>query len=262
MTATASVGATRAVASLPERPAPSRIWNVVRLHLVDRRTYIGIPWLIVAIAFVLTVFISQIIGFTTGQAGTADAMEGQRYSWAVLAPQWYLIVVAVQTVAFGFPFALGFGVTRRDFYLGTWLLFVLISAANAVAFTVLTQVERITDGWWIGAYMFNALWFGLDGWVVDLFSFFVMQLLVLSVGAAVATVYMRWRMPGMLVFWTSLALLVVGTVALITFTSSWPAVSVWFAAQGIAGIFGWLLIPAAVAAAGGYIALRRATPTN
>lgn len=262
MTGTASVGATQTVVSLPGRPAATRVWNVVRLHLVDSRTYIGIPWLIVGIAFVLSVFISQIIGFATGETGTASAIAGQRYSWAVLSPQWYLIVVAVQTVAFGFPFALGFGVTRRDFYLGTWLLFVLISAANGAAFALLTQVEKITNGWWINAYMFNALWLGLDGWLVDFFSFFVMQLLVLSVGASVATVYMRWRMPGMVVFWSSFALLIVGSVALITFTSSWPAVSVWFASQGIAGIFGWLLVPAAVSGLGGYLALRRATPTN
>ncbi|WP_051973170.1 hypothetical protein [Cryobacterium sp. MLB-32] len=262
MTATTSIDLTPALASLRERSATVRIGNVLRLHLVDRRTYIGIPWLIVGVAFVITIFISRIIGFTTGELGTADAMAGQRYSWAVLSPQWYLVVVAVQTIAFGFPFALGFGVTRRDFYLGTWLLFVLLSAVNSLAFTALTQVEKVTNGWWIDNYMFNALWLGLDGWLVDFFSFFVMQLLVLSVGASVATVYMRWRMPGMLVFWSSLALLIVGSVAVITFTSSWPTVSVWFAAQGIAGIFGWLLVPAAVSGLGGYLALRRATPTN
>jgi hypothetical protein len=47
---------------------------VVRLHLVDRRTYIGIPWLIVGMAFVVTVFIAQIIGFTTGGAKPMPGM--------------------------------------------------------------------------------------------------------------------------------------------------------------------------------------------
>ena len=248
--------------SVHPRSAPERIWNVVRLHLVDRRTYIGIPWLIVGMAFVVTIFVAQIVGFTTGGLGTPDAIEGQRYSWAVLSPQWYLIVVGVQAISFGFPLALGFGVTRRDFYLGTALLFVLISAANALAFAVLTQIEQLTDGWWIDTYMFNALWLGLDGFWVDLFSFFVMQLLVFLVGASIATIYMRWRMPGMLVFWSSLVLAVVGTVTIITFTSSWPAVGLWYGAQGIAGIFAWLLLPAAVAGFGGFLALCRATPKN
>ncbi|WP_104178073.1 hypothetical protein [Cryobacterium sp. Y50] len=253
---------TGAPASVHPRSALARIWNVVRLHLVDRRTYIGIPWLIVGMAFVITVFIAQIIGFTTGGLGTPGAIEGQRYSWAVLSPQWYLIVVGVQAISFGFPLALGFGVTRRDFYLGTALLFVLISAGNAVAFAVLTQLEKLTEGWWIDTYMFNALWLGIDGFWVDLFSFFVMQLLVFFIGASVATIYMRWRMPGMLVFWSSFALGLVGTVTIITFTSSWPTVAVWFAAQGVGGIFAWLLIPAALAGFGGFLALRRATPKN
>lgn len=241
----------------------SRIWNVVRMHLVDLKTYLGIPWIIVAFAFVISVIISNIIGFASGDGlGGVEATQGQRYSWAVLSPQWYLMVVAVQSIGLSFPFAMGFSVTRRDFYLGTALLFVLISAFNAIAFTVLTQVEQLTAGWGMGTYMFNALWFGLGAWYVDLLSFFVLQLLVFFIGASVTTVYMRWRMLGMLVFWISFALLIVGSVALITFTSSWPQVSGWFAEQGIAGIFAWLLVPTAVAGIGGYLALRRATSKN
>ncbi|MGO4103784.1 hypothetical protein AB4Y63_07520 [Leifsonia sp. YAF41] len=251
------------VVTAPQHSILTRIWSVVRMHLVDRRTYIGIPWLIVAFAFVISIIISNIIGFATGNGlGGVEATENQRYSWAVLAPQWYLIVVAVQSIAFGFPFALGFSVTRREFYLGTSLLFVLISAFNAVAFTLLTQIEQLTNGWFIGTYMFNALWFGQSGWYVDLLAFFVMQMLVFFVGASVATIYMRWRMPGMLVFWVSFALLLLGSIALITYTSSWPMVGTWFVAQGTAGIFAWLLIPTAFAALGGFLALRRATPKN
>jgi hypothetical protein len=244
-----------------QRSAATRIWNVVRLHLVDRRTYIGIPWLIVAAAWVISVIISNIIGYATGEGlGGVEATEGQRFSWAVLAPQWYLIVVAVQSIAYSFPFALGYSATRRDFYLGTSLLFVLLSAFNAIAFTLLTQIEKVTNGWGMGTYMFNALWFGLEAWYVDLLAFFSVQMLVLFVGASVATIYMRWRMPGMLVFWISLALTLVGSVALITYTRSWAAVMDWITAQGTAGVFLWLLVPTALAGLGGFLALRRATP--
>ncbi|WP_022885625.1 hypothetical protein [Glaciibacter superstes] len=268
MTTTAIERETTPMTSTPAmtRPLPSpfaRIWNVVRLHLVDRRTYIGIPWIIVAFAFLISIVLSNIIGFVTGDGlGGAEATANQRYSWAVLAPQWYLIVVAVQSIGLTFPFALGFSVTRRDFYLGTSLMFVLISAFNAVAFAVLTQIEKVTDGWWMGTYMFNALWFGVDGWYVDLLSFFVLQLLVFFIGASVTTIYMRWRIVGMLVFAITVAVVVLGTLSLITFTSSWPAVATWFGQQGIAGIFLWLLVPTVLAAVGGYVTLRRATPKN
>lgn len=257
---TAAFGSTPPV-DIHERSAWTRIWNVVRLHLVDKRTYVGYPWMIVVAAWVISAIISNIIGYATGQGlGGAEATENQRFSWAVLAPQWYLIVVAVQAISFSFPFALGYSVTRRDFYLGTSLLFVLISAFNAVAFTALTQIEKVTNGWGMGTYMFNALWFGLDAWYVDLLAFFGVQMLVFFVGASVATIYMRWRMPGMLVFWVSLALALVGSVALITYTDNWPTVTNWLNAQGTAGVFLWLLIPTALAGVGGFLVLRRATP--
>ena len=245
------------------RGSVARIWNVVRLHLVDLRTYVGIPWIIVATAFVITLIVSAIITYATGMDPySAEALEGQRYSWAVVAPQWYLAVVAVQAIGMTFPFALGFSVTRRDFYLGTSLLFVLISVFNAVAFSLLTQVEKLTNGWGMGAHMFNALWFGLDGWWVDLLTFFSMQLFIFFIGASVATIYMRWRMPGMLVFWISLAAVLLGVAALITFTNSWPGVAAWFVAQGIVGFFSWLFIPTALMAVCGFLVLRKATPKN
>jgi hypothetical protein len=68
---------------------------------------------------------------------------------------------------------------------------VLISAFNAAAFTILTQIEQVTDGWALNTHLFNSLWFGLDAWYVDLLSFFVLQMLVFFVGASVATIYMR-----------------------------------------------------------------------
>ena len=57
-------------------------------------------------------------------------------------------------------------------------------------------------------------------------------------------------------------LALVGAVALITLTYSWPAVGGWFAAQGVVGGFAWGLIPVAVAAVTGFFILRRATPRN
>lgn len=243
---------------LHQRSGYTRVWNVVRLHLVDKRTYIGIPWLIVAASFVITALLSNMVGYAAESTG-ADITD-ETYFWGVLAPQWYLLVVAVQSISYSFPFALGYSVTRRDFYLGTSLLFLLISTGNAVAFTLLGQIERATDGWGINTRLFTTLWFGRDEWYVDLLAYFVLQMLVFFVGASIATVYMRWRMRGMVVFWISLAAVVVGILGAITYSNGWPAVGAWGAAQGIAGIFSWLLLPTAVAGICGYLALRRATP--
>lgn len=253
---------TTATPPLAPPPAFTRIWNIVGMHMANRQTYLGIPWIITAGAWAISMAIAVIIGFAAGPADAAKATAGMAYSWAVLSPLWYMCVVAVLAISQSFPFALGFGVTRRDFYLGTSLLFVLTSVGNALAYATLVEIERATNGWGIGGVMFDALFFQHQTWIANVFLFSVIQLGILFIGACVATVYMRWRMTGMLVFWLSLAVLLVGAVGLVTFTSSWPAVVTWFVAQGAVGVFGWGLILVVVAAVTGYYVLRRATPRN
>jgi hypothetical protein len=243
-------------------PAFARIWNIVKLHMVNRQTYLGIPWIITGGAWVVSMLIALIIGFATGPEDAAKATEGMTNSWAVFSPLWYMCAVAVLAISQSFPFALGFGVTRRDFYLGTSLLFLLTSVGNAIAFSTLVEIERATNGWGIGGVMFDALFFQGQSWIANVFLFSVIQLAIFFIGACIATIYMRWRTMGMLVFWLVLAFVLVGSVALITLTYSWPAVGGWFASQGVVGGFAWGLIPIVGAAAAGYFILRRATPRN
>jgi hypothetical protein len=245
-----------ATAVPPTSSGFERIWRIVRLHLITPSVFVGIPWIIIGGAWLISITIALIIQ----GAGGADAGDGMRYSWAVISPQWYLVVVGVQAIGLTFQFALGFGTTRRDFWLGTSLLFGLVAFFNATAFAILVQLEKATDGWWVGAHMFDALWYGIDGPLVDFFSTFALQLFVFFIGASATTVYMRWRIPGMLVIAAGAAVLLLGSLALITFTESWPAVFAWFAAQGVAGVFGWMLLVTAVFAVAGFLVIRRATP--
>jgi len=243
-------------------PTITRVWNIVKLHLVNRQTYLGIPWIITGGAWAVSMAIALIIRSVASPDDVAKATEGMTNSWAVLSPLWYLCAVGVLAIAQSFPFALGFGVTRRDFYLGTSLMFLLSSVGNALLLSTLVEIERATNGWGIGGVMFDALFFQGQTWIANVFVFSVIQLAIFFIGACIATIYMRWRAMGMLIFWLVLALVLVGAVALITLTYSWPAVGGWFAAQGVVGGFAWGLIPVAVAAVTGFFILRRATPRN
>ncbi|QAY72844.1 hypothetical protein ET445_05280 [Agromyces protaetiae] len=234
------------------------VWRIVRLLAVKPSVFFGVPWLILAGALVVSLAIALII--QGAGAPAAETIKGARYSWAVLSPQWYLVAVGVQAVGLTFSFALGFSSTRRDFWLGMSLMFVLVAAEMAAAIATLVQIEKATNGWFIGAGMFNALWYGQNGWLFDFFSSFALQLFVLFVGAAATTIFMRWRMKGMLTL-TAVAIVgVLGTVAALTFSGSWPAVFSWFATIGLWGVFTLLLGLAVVFAVLGYIVIRRATP--
>ncbi|KRE23127.1 hypothetical protein [Agromyces sp. Soil535] len=244
------------IARTEARSRVDEIWRIVRLHAINPSIFFGVPWLILGGAWAVSMVIAVIVG--SANASPED-LEGMRYSWAVLSPQWYLVVVGVQAIGLTFSFALGFGATRRDFWLGTSLMFVLVSVEMAAAIATLVQVEIATNGWGIGVHMFDALWYG-QNWLVDFYTTFALQLLVLFIGASITTVYMRWRMPGMMILLFGGIVLVLAAVAALTFTQSWPAVFDWFAAIGLVGVFTVLLVKAFVWAVAWYFVIRRATP--
>ncbi|MEE2568724.1 hypothetical protein V1638_04865 [Pseudarthrobacter sp. J64] len=238
-------------------PRSREILRILRLHAVNPSIFFGVPLLILSAAWAVSSIIALIM---SGAGASAEDLQGMRYSWAVLSPQWYLMVVGVQAVGLTFSFALGFGATRRDFWLGTSLMFVATSALFAALIASLVQLEIATGGWGIGVHMFNALWFGTNGWLMDFYSAFALQLLVLFLGASITTVYMRWRMRGMIVVLFLAAAVLPGLLAIVTLGGHWPDVINWFGAIGMAGTFTVLLALAGVCAAAGYLVIRRATP--
>lgn len=251
-----------AIAATAEREAgmtrsrPGEIWRIVRLLAVNPAIFFGVPWLILGGALAVTILIALILR----GAGITAEEDGFQYSWAVISPQWYLVAVGVQAVAFTFSFALGFGSTRRDFWLGMSLMFVLVSAEMAAAIATLVQIERATGGWWIGAGMFDALWYGRLGWGFDFFSTFALQFFVLFVGAGATAVYMRWRVRGMMVLLFGTIALLLGAAAVLTLANAWPALGAWLADVGLPGVFGVVLAIAVVSGVAGYLVIRRATP--
>ncbi|THG33972.1 hypothetical protein E6C70_11135 [Glaciibacter flavus] len=245
----------RPIAHTATRARAHDIWRIVRLHALKPSVFAGVPLTILGGAWA----VSLIVGVILRQAGGVGDIDGMRYSWAVLSPQWYLAVVGVQVVGLTFSFALGFGATRRDFWLGSSLVFVLASAAFAVLIATLVQVEIATSGWGLGVHMFDALWYGSDWWL-DFYTTFALQCLVLFIGASVTTVYMRWRIRGIVIIAFAAIALVLAAVAIVTGTASWPSVGAWFVGLSIAQVFSLILAVAAFFAVAGYVVIRRATP--
>lgn len=256
MTATATGPVRAATTEGASRLRPNEVWRIVRLHAVNPSIFFGVPAMVLGGAWAITMVIALIL------LGSGVPMEntGFRYSWAVLSPQWYLIVVGVQAVSYTFPFALGFGATRRDYWLGTGVMFVLASVLYALAIATLLLIERATGGWGIGAGMFDALWYVGADWATAFYSTFALQLLVLFIGAGVTTVFMRWRMKGMLTLAAGAMALILGVIALLTFTGSWEPLGDWLGSIGVVGVFSLLLLTALAWAGAGFLVIRRATP--
>jgi hypothetical protein len=239
-----------------------RIFNVTRLHLTNKFPIMVLPLLILGFIFLVNLAIWWIIFASVGPADAADASQGMRFSGASTFIFVYMMVVAVQAVNLTFPFALGYSVTRRDFYLGTSLLFLLLSLYYAAIMTIMATVERATDGWAFGGAMFDVIYFSADNPLLQFVLFLLVFLFFFFVGAATSAVYVRWRANGMYAFFAVLTLLLVGLAALATVTESWPRVGEWFLANGAMGVALWSLLPTALSAVTGFVLLRKATPKN
>ncbi|MBX0301471.1 hypothetical protein K2F54_15970 [Cryobacterium sp. 1639] len=244
--------------SVPRVEIRHRVVKVMRLHLVNRLTYIGIPWIITGVALVVSIVIALLISASTPEADRQQALEGMSYSWAVLSPLWYLAVVGVQAVSAVFPFAMGFSITRREYALGTLLTYLVIAAVNATGWAVLTEIERAVNASGVVFHHFTALWLGEAGVGTVWLSLFSLQVLIFAVTSAFGAVYARWRAMGMLVLWVAVALAVLGILAVAVLTGAAPPILDWLFGLPSAGFFAALLIPAAVAFALGWGALRRA----
>ena len=252
-----------ALTAAPARPsgAGSRIQRVVRLHFANPATILYTPLVILMVIFLgnLAVWWLILQGLDT-QAAIDDATEGMQYSGATFFIFVYMMVVAVQSVNISFGLALGYGSTRRDFSLGSALTFVGLSIAWTALFAVLGGLEDATDGWGFGGNFFRAIYFG-DGPLPErVFAVLCAFLFFFFVGSAAASVYVRWRQRGMLVFFTALGALVLGAVTLLTLTETWGEFGAFFGRIGFVGGYALSLIPTALAALAGHLILRRATP--
>ncbi|WP_431279832.1 hypothetical protein [Leifsonia poae] len=239
-----------------------RTWRVVRLALVNKWSTVWTPIMVMAFIWLVNYVIWWIIYVATPESGRAKAMEGTEWAGGGFYIFVYMLIVGITVVSATFPFALGYSVTRRDFWFGASLTFLLLSVGYAIGFSVLSFIEEWTNGWGLGGHLFTSVYFSTGGFFTRFFVVFVMLLFVFFLGAASATLFMRWRMAGLLVAGAVLAIVIVGLVALVTFTQSWPAVGTWFADMGPVGVVAWLLVPTVISALAGFFVLRRATPKS
>ena len=247
------------------RPLGRRLWNVVRLHLANPFTVLTVPLMVIGIIFLANWVIWFLVRAATPDdpEATMDVSIGFQYSGASLWAFVYMMVVAIQAMNLTFPFALGFGSTRRDFSLGTGAAFVGLSAFYSLLYTALGMIEGATNGWGLGGSMFKSIYFGIDeNWGVRLFNVFAAFLFFFAIGSVFGAIYVRSRARGLILFFLVLAVVLIGLVALITLTDGWGAFGQFFVTVGFFGAYALSLIVSVVAGVAGYLVLQRATPRS
>ncbi|WP_353809329.1 hypothetical protein [Agromyces sp. SYSU T00194] len=240
----------------------NRIGTVVRLHLTSRWGFLVLPWIILGSAFAITLAIWAILTASLPPEDGVAVSDGTQFNGGVLSILVYMLIAGVTAISASFPFQLGFGVTRRDFWIGTSVLFLGLSAGTAAALTLLAAIETWTNGWGFGAHMFTAVWFDAGSWLGTWFVFFAVQAYFMFTGGLFGTFHMRWRMNGLVVLWVAIGVLSVAAVGVLTWTQSWQAFGRWFVDLGPVGVAAFSLPLSAVFAGLSWLALRRATPKD
>lgn len=240
-------------------PLGRRVWNAVRLHLANPWPTLIMPWLIFAAIFGLTLAIWYVITVAAGGVQNLDT-DAFQYNGGVTWVLFFLTVMAVQAMSLTFRFALGVGMTRRDYYLGTVAYLAILASMYAAGIAVLAQVERLTNGWGLGGRFF-APWFlaDLPAWQLWYLNV-VAGLLLAMLGVATGAVWLRWKATGLYLFLGVLALLLIAAVWLMTVTASWGSLGTYLGSHSPVVGATWTLPATALFAVAGYLLLRRATP--
>jgi hypothetical protein len=223
--------------------------NVARYHLVDRITYVALPWGIMAFSFLVNLVIASQV---------APDVNGY-YTGGLLSIYVFLLICGALSMTRSLPFALMLGLSRRSYYLGTALLVVCLGVVYGLALTLLQVIERVTDGWGVDMHFFRIPGI-LDGpWYLTWLTSFVLLVLFFLYGMWYGLVYRRWSLPGLVAFIAAQILVVLAVVVAISMTDSWHAFADFFSTTTASALTGVLAAITVAMGVGGFTTLRKVT---
>ena len=222
--------------------------SVARYQLTNRYLFVGTPWLVLTLNFLLSLVIFASIPHHPGQA---------LYTGALASIYVVLIISGAWSIAQQLPFALALGVSRRSFYNGTALLAAAIAAVYGLALTVLQLLERATGGWGLNLHFFRVPYLLAGPWYLSWLTSFIVLALILAWGMWFGIVYRRWNLIGLLSFIAVQTLALTAVLLIIGGRNDWHRVGHFFTTLTIGGLTGLLAALTVALLGGGYATVRR-----
>jgi hypothetical protein len=223
--------------------------NVARYHLVDRVTYLALPWGIMAFSFLVNVVIDSLV---------PPAPHGY-YTGGLVTIYVFLLICGALSMTRALPFGLMLGVSRRTYYLGTALLVAVLGVVYGLGLTVLQVVERASGGWGLRLHFFRIPWI-MDGpWYETWLTSFVLLVLFFLYGMWYGLVFRRWGLVGLVAFIAAQILVALLVVVAVSLTHDWSAFGHFFTTVTALALTGVLAVVAAAMGLGGLTTIRRVT---
>ena len=222
--------------------------NVARYHLVDRFTYIVLPWALLAFVFVVNLVIVASIPTKPNQ----NVPVGGLSSFYVM-----ILVLGILSTTRSLPFGLSLGVSRRSYFFGTAGLAVSMAAVYGLALTILQVIERATGGWGLRLHFFRVTYLLPGPWYLTWLTSLVGLTLVFLYGSWYGLAYRRWNIPGLLGFIAAQITLLLAGGLIATWADAWTSIGHFFTTLSVTGLTGVLAALTGALFAGGLATMRR-----
>jgi hypothetical protein len=223
--------------------------NVGRYHLVDRFTWVVMPWGIMAFSFLVNIGVSL-----AAPNGSRGIFTGGLASLYV-----FMLLCGALSMTRALPFGLMMGISRRTYYTGTALLVLALSVVYSLGLTLLQLVERATNGWGLKLHYFRIPWI-LDGpWYETWLTSFVLLVAFILYGMWYGLVFRRWSLPGLVAFIATQVIVALLAVVAVSATHSWSGVGNFFTTVTALALTGVLAVVALAMGFGGLTTVRRVT---
>ncbi|MFC5703460.1 hypothetical protein ACFPVX_19400 [Cohnella faecalis] len=226
----------------------NRTASIIRMHTNDRFFWLYLPLIILGSSFFINLIISALID-----------EEGGLYTGGLASIYVYTGIISMITVSQTFPFALGFSVTRKDYFFGTAATAVLVSVITGAILYLLSTLENATSGWGVKLHYFHLPYFS-DGPIYEQLSVSFLNMLHLYfLGFVLASLFRRFGRKGISIFF--LLLLVVGTTLgyAVVYLEWYKPIGDWLSDQTALGLSAWLIPLILLYGAASYRMLRNST---
>lgn len=228
------------------RPTP--LLTVARYLLLDRITYLVLPWAWAAFGFAVDVVVVRLT-----PAGHTD----HRWVGGLAAAFVVMLAVGVQSVARALPFALSLGVSRRTYFLGVTSVALALATCFGFVVAVGQALERATGGWGIDMAYFRVPYL-LDGpWYLSWLTATTTFVLLFVYGMWYGLVFRRAGLPGAMVFGAAQLGALALAAVIATWVHSWRGIGRFFTTLTATGLTGILAGTVALMLAGGFATIRR-----
>jgi hypothetical protein len=224
--------------------------TVVKMHTRDKLIWFFLPWMVLLGNFLITLIVVLMIRLLGGKtpiyAGGLSSIYG------------VVCILGIVALNDTFPFALGFSVRRTDYFLGTTVMAVAVSAVAAVLLLLFSLLESVTGGWGVELHYFHLPYLNDGSLIEQIWIYFVVMANMYFLGFVIGSIYRRFGRAGMLMFFLIVFLLMSIFSLVWTYLRWWGAFFHWFS-QFTAFELALLLLPlTALYLLASYLLLRRA----